>query len=475
MRNIFLVALILITSVTIIWAHGDDDDNPDHHEPIDTSDAIVPENPTYYEHVKPLLELHCITCHTDEQIAGDIPLTSSDDVEKGANDIAFNVSTAYMPPWMPSTLSLPMQHNRSLSNTEIATLVAWDENGAPLGNPEDYIPPETPAYQLADIRADLTLQLEEPYIPDENATDDYRCFAFPLDIDSSRYVTGYEFVPDTTEMVHHGIVYLVNRSAQQTIKRRNFEDGRIGWSCYGGVGLSTRSEMIGTWAPGTLPTSYPDGTGFRVDPDDIVVIQMHYNLAITRQPDEIMVTLQLADEELPIDELRIYPLTAPVEIPCPTGVDGSQCNRISALDRVARLYGQEFHYFPDSLLQNCDQTLADYADNTGENATTYCDYPISAPITAYSVFGHMHELGWSFQLELNPDSDAPVMMLDIPSWDFHWQDTYQFVEPLQLQRGDVVRMTCQWDNTLSENPRYVVWGEGTDDEMCFGAIIILRP
>ena len=474
MRNTILVALILIMNVSLIWAHGNgnDNDDPDHH---DTSDAVIPDNPTYYEHVKPLLELHCTTCHTEGQIAGDIPLIDPEDVEKGSSDIAFNASIGYMPPWMPSPLSLPMQHNRSLSIIEIATLVTWSDNGAPMGNPEDYTPPEEPAYQLPEIRADLTLQLEQPYSPDETATDDYRCFAFSLDIDSPRYVTGYEFIPDVTEMAHHGIVYLVDASAKSGIERRNYEDDRIGWSCYGGIGISARNEMIGTWAPGALPTNYPEGTGFLVEPDDIIIIQMHYNLAITRQPDETMVKLQLADEELSIDELMTYTLTAPVEIPCPTGVEGSQCNRISALDRVARLYGQDAHYFPDSLLQSCGQTLADYADNTGENATTYCDYPISSPLTVYSVFGHMHELGSRFELELNPDSDTPVMMLDIPDWDFHWQDTYEFVDPLQLQRGDVVRMTCNWDNTLSENPRYVVWGEGTEDEMCFGAVIILRP
>jgi len=472
MRNMILIALILLLGVTIIWAHGNDNDDPDHH---DTSDAIIPENPTYYEHVKPLLELHCLTCHTEGQLAGDIPLTDPETVLKGSSDIAFNASIGYMPPWMPSGLSLPIQHDRSLSDTEIATLVAWSDLGAPLGEPEDYIPPEATAYQVPEIRADLTLQLEEPYIPDETKLDDYRCFAFSLDIDRPRYLTGYEFIPDVTEMAHHGIVYRVNKSAQSSIEKRNYEDDRIGWSCYGGIGLSASSEMIGTWAPGALPTNYPEDTGFLLEPDDMIIVQMHYNLSNARQPDETKVTLQLSDEDASIAELRTYQLVAPVEIPCPTGIDGTQCDRLSSLDRVARLYGQEFHYFPDSLLRDCNQTLDDYADNTGENATGYCDYPIPAPITVYSAFGHMHELGASFQLELNPDSDEPVMMLDIPNWDFHWQDTYQFAEPVQLKRGDVVRMTCTWDNTLSEDPRYVVWGEGTSDEMCFGAIIILRP
>lgn len=472
MRNYVLAGLILILGVTIIWAHGDGEDDTDHPEEIDTSEAIVPDKPTYYEHVQPLLELHCNACHSEGQIAGDIPLTTVEDVEQSASDIAFNASIGYMPPWMPSRATLPMKHDRSLSDTEIATLVKWSDIGAPLGDPADYTPPEDPAYALEEIQADLILQLDEPYVPDETVQDDYRCFAFPLEIDSTRYVTGYEFLPDVTEMAHHGIVYLVGESAQSAIERRDFSDGRPGWSCYGGVGLSTSSEMIGAWAPGTLPVLYPEGTGYKIEPGDSLVVQMHYNLAITRQPDQTKVNLQLTEEA---DELMTLELTAPVEIPCPEGVEGPQCDRNNALDRVARLYGQEAHYFPDALLQQCGQTVDDYADNIGEDATTFCDFPVPAPLTVFGTFGHMHELGRSFQLEVNPDSDDSIMMLDIPNWDFHWQDSYQFVEPLQLQRGDVLRMTCNWDNTLSANPRYVVWGEGTEDEMCFATVMVLNP
>ena len=467
-----IVGLILLVGGLMVWAHGDDDDEPDHRESVDMSDVDVPENPTYYEHIKPLLELHCNACHREGQISGDIPLTDVEDVEKGSSDIAFNVSIGYMPPWMPSRLNLPLKHNRSLSDTEIATFIKWNDIGAPLGDPEDYAPPTDAGYDLSVVRADLILQPEEPYVPDENVQDDYRCFAFQLDIEEPLYVTGYEFMPEVAEMAHHGLVYLVGEGAQSAIERRNYEDGRIGWSCYGGVGLSTRSDMIGAWAPGTLPTLYPEDTGYLLEPGDSLIIQMHYNLAITRQPDQTVVNLQL--EESVSEELISLPLTAPVEIPCPTGVEGPQCNRISALDRVAKLYGQEAHYFPDSLLQDCDQTLADYADNTGENAIGYCDYPIPGSMTLYGVFGHMHELGRSFRLELNPDSDDPDFLLDIPNWDFHWQDGYQFVEPILVGRGDVIRMTCHWDNTLSEDPRYVVWGEGTQDEMCFSIVMVVR-
>lgn len=475
MRKLLILACLMLLCAAIVHAHDDEEHDTDDHDVIDVSGAVAPDNPTYYEHIKPLLELHCNTCHSEGQIVGDIPLTDPDDVVEAASDIAFNASIGYMPPWLPSSLTLPMQHNRSLSDVEIATLIAWDEMGTPLGEPDAYVSPIDDAYQLPEIRADLTLIAEEPYVPDETAQDDYRCFAVPLDIDTPQFVTGYEFLPEIAEMAHHGIVYRVGESAQAAIDRRNYEDGQVGWSCYGGVGLNSRNEMIGTWAPGTLPTLYPNDTGFKLEPGDSLIIQMHYNLIITREPDQTQVNLQFADAGTEVAELMTQQLTAPVEIPCPAGVDGSQCERMTALDRLARLYGDEFHYFPDSLLQDCGQTLTTYANNTGEDAIGYCDYPIPTSLTVFGVFGHMHELGRSFTLELNPDGDDPQYMLDIPKWDFDWQDSYYFVEPLQLNRGDVMRMTCNWDNTKSENPRYVVWGEGTEDEMCFGAVITLRP
>ena len=177
-----------------------------------------------------------------------------------------------------------------------------------------------------------------------------------------------------------------------------------------------------------------------------------------------------------LDELWTIPLNAPVEIPCPAGVSGPHCKRENALDRLAALYGEDLRGLPDRRLRRCRQTLEDYANNTGENARGYCDYPspFFSPLTIYGVLGHMHELGRSFRMELNPGSDDSIVLLDIPRWDFHWQDRYQFVEPIQVDFGDMLRISCHWDNSLSDDPRYVVWGEGTADEMCFGTVMALK-
>lgn len=456
-------------------AHGDKAHDDDAADAADLSGVAVPENPTFHEHVRPIIEANCVACHADGRIAGYAPLTSAEDVVLAALDIEFHVVNRIMPPWMPSRRNLPLKRDRSLSDEEIALIAAWVDDGAPLGNPTDYAPSATDGYDAVEVRADLVLQLEEAYTPPAEILDDYRCFAFALDIDAPQFVTGYAFIPDVMEMAHHNLVYLFDARAKRAIQRRDYADGKPGWSCYGGAGLGRGGEGIGGWAPGASPILYPEGTGFLIEPGQYIVAQMHYNLSAARRPDRSRIVLQLEPAESALDELVEIPLAAPVEIPCPAGVEGPQCERAAAVQRVGDLYGSDARHFPAYLLRECGQTIADYADNSGEEATGFCDIPITWPLTIFGASGHMHELGRSFRLELNPGEDDARLLLDIPRWDFHWQDSYEFVEPLEVSIGDVLRMTCVWDNRLSDDPRYVVWGEGTSDEMCFGSLLALAP
>ena len=91
---------------------------------------------------------------------------------------------------------------------------------------------------------------------------------------------------------------------------------------------------------------------------------------------------------------------------------------------------------------------------------------------AVGVTLHMHTLGTSGTVTLNPGTPREQVLLDIPEWNFHWQGFYWYEQPIVLRRGDVLRVTCTWDNTLSEQPKYVVWGEGTQDEMCLAGLTI---
>ena len=53
---------------------------------------------------------------------------------------------------------------------------------------------------------------------------------------------------------------------------------------------------------------------------------------------------------------------------------------------------------------------------------------------------------------------------------------------MRARRGDVVRVTCRHDvgkraageQGVAKTPRYILWGEGTTDEMCLGILQVTR-
>ena len=91
----------------------------------------------------------------------------------------------------------------------------------------------------------------------------------------------------------------------------------------------------------------------------------------------------------------------------------------------------------------------------------------------------MHLRGVDIELELNPGTPSTQVLLHIPRWNFHWQDVYYLEQPIDANPGDTIRVSCRYDNSRAKQPfirnkqlapRYVLWGEGTTDEMCLGAI-----
>ena len=90
----------------------------------------------------------------------------------------------------------------------------------------------------------------------------------------------------------------------------------------------------------------------------------------------------------------------------------------------------------------------------------------------------MHLLGRSIRIEVNPGTPQARTVLDIPVWDFDDQGARP-IDPVQLEP---VRHghrspagTCSGCATGSRRSRaspdrYVVWGEGTTDEMCLGIL-----
>ena len=101
--------------------------------------------------------------------------------------------------------------------------------------------------------------------------------------------------------------------------------------------------------------------------------------------------------------------------------------------------------------------------------------PLSRDILLTSVMPHMHWLGKDFTFTaVLPDGKTRIPLIKIDHWNFNWQGTYAFKEPIRLPKGSWFEMEAHFDNSDS-NPanqnkpaKLVRWGEGTNDEMCIG-------
>lgn len=430
--------------------------------------------PTYYGDIAPILEENCANCHVQGGLAP-FKLETAEDALENARDITLAVVSGSMPPWMPGPDSPSMVGERRLSPEEIGLIAAWSTNGMPLGEPHEHADDATPDEIYPVLREDLQLVPDEAYTPDASLTDDYRCFPIIPDIDSDQFVTAYTVIPGQLSQVHHVVLYQMEYSlaVRVQIERRLDEDENPGWQCFGGPriigGGGGLEESLGVWTPGTLPTFHPDGTGRFLGSDRIVIMQVHYNITDEPLPDLTTAVLQFADPDEEITPLETQTVLAPVELPCPEGATNEACERDVAVQQLLERFDVDV-VMSDWLLRMCDRTVEDYAGQPASNVVSTCDQVIYESGMVWEVLAHMHTRGKSFRIELNPDTPDAQVLLDIPNWDFNWQGEYQLIEPIEIQPGDVIRTTCVWDNTRGENHRYIIWGEGTDDEMCIGTV-----
>src|SRR5262249_19716655 len=94
--------------------------------------------------------------------------------------------------------------------------------------------------------------------------------------------------------------------------------------------------------------------------------------------------------------------------------------------------------------------------------------------TLYTVMPHMHLLGKSVKITMTPPNGKPEVLIDIPEWDYNWQEQYQLKTPIHVKVGTRFEIEALYDNSdknpnnPSSPPIDVRFGEQTTNEMLFG-------
>jgi hypothetical protein len=329
----------------------------------------------------------------------------------------------------------------------------------------------------------VSVQMPEDYTPSAPTgvgTDDYRCFLLDPEVASNQFITGFNVLPGNPDVVHHVILFRVPPGKVAEAEAKDASTPGQGWTCFGSSGLGGGLEIddapwLGAWAPGGSEQVYGKGFGERLDRGSRVIMQVHYNLLAGTQPDRSSTELRLAPVSDKIRPLETRLLPAPVELPCrPEHSDGPLCDRATALADVKKRFGDGPGATADLLHFLCGPVKAGPVQS--------CTRMVMKPETVRGVAGHMHLLGTAIKLEANPGTARARTLLDIPVWDFDNQGSRP-IKPAVLQPGDTLKVTCRHSQRLRDQlpsfegqpDKYVVWGEGTTDEMCLGLLLVTRP
>lgn len=392
--------------------------------------------PTFSRDVAPILYRNCTSCHRPGEIAP-MSLLTYEDARPYARAIRDEVSDGHMPPWHADAPPGTFLNERRLTDVDKATLVAWANNGAPKGDPNDLpTPPVYPEGWSAGT-PDLVLEMNEEYKVPAEGVIQYEYFYLPTAFTEPKWVKSIEVRPGNREVVHHVLVYY--RAApdmkRAPVLQPNKETGALPEERTPGIRFNPARKdlpprrLIASYAPGTNPQVAPDGTAFRLEAGGVIELQMHYTTTGEAAADRTKVGIVFAKG----DGLR--------EIRAAAFINGIFTLPAGAADVAV---DAEVGFLQDT--------------------------------TIWGILPHTHLRGtkWRYVLEL-PDGTKRTI-LDVPRYDFNWQTYYLFREPLQVPKGSRIVSTAWYDNSAANkaNPdpkTDVKWGDQTWEEMQYSGIL----
>lgn len=369
---------------------------------------------TWSSDVARIVYKHCTPCHHPGGLAPTSFMSYSEAAMYKFN-INYAVSNGIMPPWKANPNYKTYAHQRVLTPAEILAIQQWATNGAPAGNLANA--PAPPVYSSSSQLGSVDLSLTFPSYTVVGNGDVYRNFVVNTGLTQTKYATALEVIPGNPEIVHHVLVFM--DTTNNPINPNN----------PGGTG-SLASKLIYGYVPGGQPYFTPPGTGFRLPPNTRIIFQMHYAPGSAGLSDATTFNMKLTTT--PQREISFQP----------------------ALNHFTSLTNG-----PLSISANTTKTFY-------EQAT------VPATVTLLAASPHMHLIGRSLTTFATTSTPGDtIRFVDIPQWDFHWQDNYIFPNTVKVPSGATLRARAFYDNTANNPfnpnspPQNVSAGEGTEDEM----------
>jgi mono/diheme cytochrome c family protein len=438
-RRIVLILIALAFCILFLGA-VQDNSNPAQSSPKEV---------TYSRDVAPILYKNCVTCHRPDDIAP-MSLLTYKDARPWARSIREQVVQRKMPPWHADPKVGDFLNDPRLSDADIATIDAWVRTGAREGDPKD-LPPAPVFAEGWHIKPDVVFTIPE-FTATSASQDDYEYIYVPTNFTEDKWVQAAEVLPGDRRVVHHATVSVVtaDKVAKEVadhgkpdagVDKYHYRTGKVlhlradapvvddGCSSPdGGAVPGMPSGYInivpGIYLPGHLAETRPAGYALRIPAGAYLQYQIHYS---NRTGEDVK--------------------------------DRTSIGLVFAREPVKHEIAQ-YEIWNDLFL---------IPPNDGNHRVTSC-FTLPKDVTVLAYTAHMHFRGKSMTSEaIYPDGHHEVI-LNVPHYDFRWQETYFLKNQFLLPKGTKLVTTSYFDNSFDnpQNPdpsKALRWGEPSDEEM----------
>jgi hypothetical protein len=381
--------------------------------------AAAPANPTFTKDVAPIFQDKCEACHRPTSIAP-MSLVTYEDSRPWGRSIKARVAARNMPPWhIDRTVGIQhFQNDRSLTDDQIDTIVAWVDAGMPKGDPKDMpAPRQYPAESVWNFAKQFggppeLIVRSEPFTMPAEAQDKWFRPTVPIGLTEERWVRAIEMRPLTVKgrrIIHHAMGYL-----QQ--EEKNAENS---------VGAGVFME----WSVGKQGELMRPDSGRLLLPGSSIQFEVHLHAV----GEEISDTVELG--------IYLYP-------------KGEKPKYRQVLSAFMASHGLNLDLPPNKVTVTDNFSVMKMAGRV-ENFQP-----------------HMHLRGKAMSIEAVLPDGSRQMLSFVKNFTFYWMNNYVYADdaaPL-LPKGTVLHVTAWHDNTVGnkDNPdpnQWVGWGDRTVDEM----------
>ncbi len=384
--------------------------------------------PTFTKDIAPIFQEKCEACHRPDSIAP-MSLITYEDARPWARSIRSRVAARQMPPWsIDRTVGIQhFKNDRSLTDQELQTVLAWVDGGAPKGDPKDMPaakqwPTEQGWYyasMFGQKEPDLVLR-STPWTQKAGANDTWWRPVQMTGITEPRWVRAIEIRPGTIKgrkITHHAIARL---EQQEDNPLYNVSDDPT---------LAQQGGTFMEWAVGKQGELMRPNSGKLMLPGSKIHWDIHYSNG--------------GEDVTDVVELGIYFY--------PKGQEPK--------------YRQVLH-----LMGGTNAAGVDIPPNSVKQTEGFFVMRENGRVESFQP--HMHLRGKAMEMTAILPTGQVQVLSKVSDFNFNWMTSYFYADdaaPL-LPKGTIIKITAWHDNTSANksNPDPNVWvgyGDRTVDEM----------